>query len=188
MELTQIQPLLTTCFPDAQVTHPSETAWQVELSQGRLLAIVSADLSTLRILLPLAPQSEAQPYLEALLEMNFDATQSVRFALHQNVLWSVFFHRLDTLTPGDLQVSLEQGQQLAQTWLRDVFMQATEKQMRQIIQAAKQQGQSLEATLQNIGRFYQEGVLGDLEQTTQERESVMAAWQKRLTQLWDEIT
>jgi len=45
-----------------------------------------------------------------------------------------------------------------------VFNQLVESRIRQIIQAAKkQQGQSLEATLQNLDRS-EEGILGDLEQ------------------------
>lgn len=186
MELVEIHPLLVAQFPDATVTTPSASTWQVEWPEARLLAIASEDLVWLRLLLPLAPQSEAQPYLEALLEANFEVTQSVYYALHQSVLWAVASHRLAALTPESLLLAIQQAQGLQQTWLRNVFLQATEKQIRQIIQVAKQQGQSLEATLQNIGRFYEEGILGGLEQTAQEREAVMAAWQARLTQLWDE--
>ncbi|MGB0562241.1 MAG: hypothetical protein ACPGVO_10605 [Spirulinaceae cyanobacterium] len=185
MELPQIYPLLVDLFPQATVTQPSEVTWQVELPQTRLLAIASEDLAWLRVLLPLAPQGEAQTYLEALLEANFDAHQRVHYALHQDVLWAVACQRLGTLTPADLAATLEQAQQCQQTWLRDAFLYTTEKQLRQIIQAAKQQGQSLEATLQNVNRFYEEGILGGLEQTAEERESVMAAWKTRLTQLWE---
>lgn len=186
MELIKIHPLLVEQFPEANVTMPSPSTWQVEWSEARLLAIASDDLVWLRLLLPLAPQSEAQPYLEALLEANFEVTQSIYYALHQSVLWAVSSYRLAALTPESLVLAIQQTQSLQQTWLRDVFLQATEKQIRQIIQAAKQQGQSLEATLQNIGRFYEEGILGGLEQTAQEREAVMTAWQARLAQLWDE--
>ncbi|NEO88491.1 MAG: hypothetical protein F6J87_30320 [Spirulina sp. SIO3F2] len=186
MELVEIHPLLVEQFPEATVTMPSPSTWQVEWSEARLLAIASDDLVWLRLLLPLAPQNEAQPYLEALLEANFEVTHSVYYALHQSVLWAVSSHRLAALTPESLISAIQQTQNLQQTWLRDVFLQATEKQIRQIIRAAKQQGQSLEATLQNIGRFYEEGILGGLEQTAQERETVMAAWQMRLAQLWDD--
>ncbi|MEM8642482.1 MAG: hypothetical protein AAGG51_27235 [Cyanobacteria bacterium P01_G01_bin.54] len=194
MELSQIYPLLLDLFPQATVTQPSDVTWQVELPQARLLAIASSraqgaiaaeELTWLRILLPLAPQSEAQDYLEALLEANFETQQRVHYALHQGVLWAVAGQPLNTLTPADLTAAIEQARQCQETWLRDAFLYTTEKQIRQIIQVAKQQGQSLEATLQNIGRFYAEGILGGLEQTPEERESTMAAWQARLTQLWE---
>ncbi len=68
-----------------------------------------------------------------------------------------------------------------------MFNQLVESRIRQIIEAAKQQGQSLEATLQNLDRFYEEGILGDLEQGADSREQVLAAWRRQLERLWPEV-
>jgi hypothetical protein len=66
----------------------------------------------------------------------------------------------------------------------DSFDQLVDNRIRQIIQVAKQQGQSLEATLQTLDRFYREGLMGDLEQDAQAREQVLGAWRRRLESLW----
>jgi len=55
------------------------------------------------------------------------------------------------------------------------------------VQAAKQQGQSLEATMQNLERFYAEGLLGEINQTVESREEVLAAWKRQLERLWNEV-
>ena len=61
-------------------------SWQVETPQMRLLVLLSDDLSWLRVLIPIAPASEALPFAQQLLETNFDDTQESRYALHQGVL------------------------------------------------------------------------------------------------------
>lgn len=187
MELREIKPVLTEIFPDSAVEMPSETAWQVELSFTRLLLVASDDGAWLRLMMPLAPQAEAQDVLEALLALNFDLTQTVHYALHEEVLWAVFLHRLASLTAMDLQIAIQHAAECFQHWQEDTFLQTTDKQLRQIVKAAKQQGQTLEATLQNIDRFYQEGILGDLAQTPEEREKMLAAWRSRLQQHWERL-
>ncbi len=67
------------------------------------------------------------------------------------------------------------------------FDQYVDKQVIYIIQAAKQQGMTLEMTLQNLDRFYQEGVMGDLDAPPSERESTLSAWQGRLERLWSTV-
>ncbi len=52
--------------------------------------------------------------------------------------------------------------------------------------AAKQQGQSLQATMQTLERFYAEGLLGEIEQTSEAQAEVIAAWQRQLERLWNE--
>ncbi len=45
----------------------------------------------------------------------------------------------------------------------------------------------METTLQNLERFYAEGIMGDLSGSTQEREQTLSAWRYQLERLWSEV-
>ena len=183
----EINGTLTELFEPATVQAIAPGSWQIETSNLRLLVLLSDDQSWLRVLLPIMSAQAAQPFVEQLLEANFDDTQQVRYALHQGVVWGVFQHTLETLVAGDFSDAIARLISLHQAGLSDVFNQLVESRIRQIIQAAKQQGQSLEATLQNLDRFYEEGLLGDLEQGAESREAVLEAWRRQLERLWPEV-
>lgn len=70
--------------------------------------------------------------------------------------------------------------------LDNVFNRLIESRIRQVIQAAKQQGQSLQATMQSLERFYAEGLMGEINQTPEGREEVLTAWRHQLKRLWNE--
>jgi hypothetical protein len=162
-------------------------AWQVETGEFRLLVLLSGDRSWLRLLLPIAPAQEALPFAEQLLAANFDDTQETRYAVHQNVLWGVFQHRLDSLTPNDLEAAAQNLVSLHEQGLSKPFNDFVSIRVSQIIQMAKRQGQSLEATMQQLNHFYQEGLMGDLEQDPAARDQVLAAWKRQLERLWPEV-
>lgn len=181
----QLRSLLTELFGDALASLSPE-AYQVETEAFRLLVLLSEDGSWLRLLLPLGPQAEAQPLMEQLLSANFDDSQLVRYAFHQNVLWGVFHHRLASLEETDCRGAIAQLLELNRQGLDRFFGSVIEQQIRQIIQAAKAQGQSLETTLQTLERFYAEGMLGGLDQSAQQRGATLDAWRYQLNRLWDE--
>jgi hypothetical protein len=181
----EITNTLNTYFGSEKVARPTPEVWQVDTDQLRLLLLISSDQSLIRILVPIVPLQTAQSYLMELLEANFDLTQMVRFAVHQEVLWGVFQQFRATLTPEDLKAAIEQLVWLHQNGLNECFKILVEKQVRQIIRASKQQGQSLEATLQSLNRLYEEGMLGGLDQSSQEREQFLSAWKTQLERLWD---
>src|ERR671932_165256 len=158
MKPEEITDKLTELFGAAAVQTTQPGAWQVETPQLRLLVLLSEDQSWLRILIPIAPALEAQPFFEQLLEANFDDTQETRYALNQNVLWGVFQHNCETLTPEDLKAAIARLVFLHQQSLTSSFDRLVESRIGQIIRAAKRQGQSLEATLQTLQRFYREGL------------------------------
>ena len=187
MRPEEIADQLTEIFGAAAITVTQPDAWQVDPPQLRLLVLLSQDQSWLRLLIPIAPVQEAQPFLEQLLEANFDDTQETRYALNQNVLWGVFQHNRETLDPKDFSVAVGRLVSLRQQGLSNIFNQLADSRIRQIIKAAKQQGQSLEATLQTLDRFYREGIMGDLDQGKESREQVLAAWQRQLERLWPEV-
>ena len=103
MKIAEISPILERLFSPEDINHDAEEAWQIKNSQIHLLVILSEDRSWLRLLSPIAAASEAMSLLPQLLEDNFDATQEVRYALNQNVLWGVYHHRLESLTSEDLE-------------------------------------------------------------------------------------
>ncbi len=187
MKIDEITSALKEVFPTATLKHESEDSWQVEPENLRLLVLLTEDGSELRLLIPIVPQPEAQPYLEQLLARNFEQTKQGRYALERGVLWGVYNHNLNSLTKEDFQEAIATIVDLKNQGLGEPFNQMIEQRLKQIIQAAKLQGQSLEATLQTIERFYQEGMLGGLDQSSEERERFINAWQQQLKRLWPEV-
>lgn len=186
MKVEEISDTLNELF-GAAVERSSPTSWQVETQAIRLLVLLSDDGSWLRILVPIVPLKEAEPFLQQLLEANFDATQETRYALHQDVLWGVFQHGRESLAKVDFLKALGRLVSLYEQGISDSFNQFVELRVRQIIQAAKQLGQSLEVTLQNLDRFYQEGLMGDMEQGAVSREATLEAWRYQLERLWSQV-
>jgi hypothetical protein len=162
-------------------------SYQVEAEGFRMLVLLSEDQLWLRVLMPIAPASEAIAFLEELMEANFDATGATRYGINQGLLWGIFQHSLAGLSAEDLTLAIHQLMELHQLGVDQVFGQFAEKRVREIIQAAKAQGQSLEVTLQMLDRFYEEGVMGDIADTAEARERTMAAWRYQLERLWDEV-
>lgn len=187
MKSEEIANTLTKLFGETAVVVISPGSWQVETSGFRLLVLLSDDNTWVRVLLPIVPVQEAQPLLEQLLEANFDETQEVRYAVSQGVVWGVFQHNSSTLVDTDFVRAIAQLRSLFEVGLDDVFSQLIENRLRQIILAAKQQGQSQQATMQNLDRFYSEGLLGEMEQTPEAQAEVLAAWKRQLERLWDEV-
>ncbi|MDZ8071033.1 MAG: hypothetical protein RMY64_36350 [Nostoc sp. DedQUE08] len=182
----EVAATLTELFDTSAVTTTAPGSWQVDTPTFRLLVLLSEDNTWLRVLLPILPIQEAQPFLEQFLEANFDDTQEVRYALYERVIWGVFQHNIDTLVSADLSNAINRLLSLHQARLDNVFNQLIESRIRQIIQAAKQQGQSLQATMQSLERFYAEGMMGEINQTSQGREEVLTAWRRQLERLWNE--
>lgn len=178
--------VLTEIFKEAmQVLSPG--SFQIETSEYRLLVLLSDDQSWLRALIPIAPIQDVSPYVEELLEANFDLTQETRYAFHQGVLWAVFQHSMDGLVKMDVMTALQRLLILKQQGIDELFNSFVEKRIRQVVQVSKRQGQSLEATMQTLERFYEEGLMGDLDMSSRSRSETMAAWQRQLERLWNEV-
>ncbi|BAY10460.1 hypothetical protein [Calothrix sp. NIES-2098] len=183
----EIAGTLTELFGTAAVDAIALGSWQVETSTFRLLVLLDDDRTWLRLLLPIVPIEAAQAFLEQFLEANFDETQEVRYALYEGLMWGVFQHKISTLVSADLSNAIARLISLHETGLNNAFNRLIENRIRQIILAAKRQGQSLQSTMQNLERFYTEGLLGEIEQTQQAREEVLAVWRYQLERLWNEI-
>ena len=187
MILEEVATTLTEVFEPAALREIALGSWQVETSDFRLLVLLSDDQSWLRVLLPLASAQAAQPVMAELLEANFDDTQEVRYACHQGVVWGVFQHNCKSLTASDLKAAIARLISMYHAGLTDLFSQLIETRLKQIVLAAKQQGQSLTTTLQTLDRFYEEGILGTPDQGPESRTQVLAAWQQQLERLWTEV-
>lgn len=183
----EIASVLAASFDSTAIQTLAPGSWQVETQGFRLLVLLSDDQSWLRVLLPIVSAEAAQPVYQQLLEANFDDTQEVRYALHQGVVWGVFQHSREGLGENDFSAAIARLIFLHRQGLSGLFNQLIESRIRQVIYAAKQQGQSLEATLQNLDRLYEEGVMGEMESKAADREQVLAAWRYQLERLWSEV-
>lgn len=186
MVVQDIEPILLSLY-DSSIQAIEPGLWQIETPTHRLLVLLSEDQSWLRMMIPIVTAAEAEPFLKELLERNFDDTGEVRYGLHQDALWAVFQHALPSLTAEDFLAAIAQLTNLQQRGLNDCFDQFADQQVALIIQAAKQQNMSLAMTLQNLNRFYQEGVMGDLDTSPEVRAATLEAWQNRLERLWPTI-
>lgn len=186
MNLSDITQTLQNIFGESVQT-PSPTSWQIETDNFRLLTILSEDNSWLRILIPIAPKTDAQPFLDKLLEANFDLTLETRYALYENVLWGVFQYNFDTLTTQDFSTAIQRLINLKEKGISSYFNEVIENRIRQVIKAAKLQGKTLEATLQTLERFYAEGLMGEADMNSEYREKTLAAWRYQLERLWSEF-
>jgi hypothetical protein len=183
----EIAGTLTEIFNIAEIQAIAPGSWQVDTGNFRLLVLLSEDQTWLRVLLPIVPIAQAQPFLAQFLEANFDDTQEVRYALFDGVVWAVYHHNRETLVSEDFTNAIARIISLAAAGLDNVFSRLIENRLRQIIQTAKQQGQTLQTTMQNLERFYAEGLLGEIDQTSEAREQILAIWQRQLQRLWNEI-
>ncbi len=186
MNLLEITPTLQNLFVESVAT-PSPNSWQVETDKFRLLILLSDDEYWLRILIPIAPKEDAQPFIEKLLEANFDITLETRYAIYENVLWGVFQYNFATLTVADFSAAIQSLLNLKERGISSYFNEFIENQIRQVIKAAKLQGQTFEATMQTLERFYAEGLMGEIDMNSEYREKTLAAWRYQLERLWSEV-
>ncbi|NEP46355.1 MAG: hypothetical protein F6K35_47030 [Okeania sp. SIO2H7] len=182
----EITPILKNLFGEAVKT-PSVDVWEVETNQFRLLVLLSENKNWLRLLIPIAPLADVRSFLEEILEANFDRTQETRYAVYQNVLWGVFQSNFLTIASEDFTTAIQRLIALKEEGIESFFQALIERQIVQIIKAAKMQGQTLEATMQNLERFYAEGLMGEIDMKPEIREKTLAAWRFQLERLWSEV-
>lgn len=181
----EIQKLLVDRFGD-RVEIIDADSYRIDTPELRLLIILTAEQSWVKMLVPIATADEAMTFVEEILAANFDETLETRYALHQNVLWGVFQHSLPSLIPADADRAIERLIELKQLGIDRAFREFTTKRVREIIQVAKQRGDTLEQTLQTLDRFYAEGLMGDLGASADIRQEMMGAWRFQLERLWHE--
>jgi hypothetical protein len=184
MHIAQIQSILQAKFGKSFQAIGDE-CYEVNTDEFKLLFILSDRLSWLRILTPITTAANANTFLQELLTANFDDTLENRYAFHDDVLWGVFQHRLESLDPEDFSVAIERLINLKKAGVNPAFTQFVTQKVREIVQVAKLRGNTLQQTMQTLDRFYEEGMMGDLEEGAATRQSMMEAWRYQLTRLWD---
>jgi hypothetical protein len=182
----EITATLTELF-GTNVDASTPNSWEVNTSTFKLLVLLSKDNTWLRVLLPVLPLQEAQSFLAEFLSANFDETQEVRYALYDGQIWAVFHHNITTLVKVDFERAIARLISLHEIGIDNAFNRLVESRIRQVIKVAKLQGQSLQATIQNLERFYAEGIMGEIDETPEAREETLAAWRRQLQRLWDEV-
>jgi hypothetical protein len=184
MNLEQITSLLARVGPVKQV-QPDQ--WQVDTEGLRFLVLLNQSQDWVRLLLPVAPQMDALPLMVQLLEANFDWTGAVRFAFQEQALWAVFQHRFSTLTPEDFSNAVVQLKECKEELYYLCFEGLLQTRMEQIVQVLKNQNKTLDDAIQALNRFYEEGVMGSLEASGEQRALVLEQWRKKLARLWEDM-
>jgi hypothetical protein len=179
--------IATTEIFGKELERPDPNSWQLQTENFPVLFLLSSDRSWLRVLIPIVPVKEAEALLGQILAANFDETQACRYGIHQDAVWGVFQHRLTTLTREDFAHNITTLLDLALQGLSPFFERQIEGRIRQVIKASKIQGQSLESTMQTLDRFYAEGIMGEMDESSQTREATMAAWRSQLERLWSQV-
>ena len=88
--------------------------WQFNIRGRDLLVITDAAHNRMRIMAPIAPRSELEEAdLVTLLEANFDRALDAKYAMKDDVLWSVFTHPLGELTDDQFTDCIDQTATLA---------------------------------------------------------------------------
>lgn len=191
MQLEELLSLLTDKF-ETSLEPAGNSIWRVSMDhgawtdQGELVILLSGDESWLRLMVPIASATQSQPFLQELLELNFEATTFIKYAIAQQMLWGVFNHPLQTLHEQDLKIAIAGLITLRKEGLSHCFENHVDRQVRLIITASKRQGLTLQATLQNLERFYREGIIGDLSDSGETIQLTLTRWRDRLERLWTE--
>jgi hypothetical protein len=180
-----IQSFLTNRFGTA-LKIADRDSYQVDTPDYRLLIILSAQQTWLRMLVPIAPAAEAMTFVEEFLAANFDATLETRYAIDRGVLWGVWQHSVAGLASEDFNTAIDRSIDLKRVGIDRAFQAFSTKQVKAIVSIAKQRGDTLAQTMQTLDRFYAEGVMGDLGATPDIRQEMMSAWQYQLERLWNE--
>ena len=174
---------LTAKFGEA-AQHSPPDAWQIETDDNRLLVISTGDW--LRIMAPVMPIAEAQPFLAKMLEANFDRTQEARYAFYEDVVWALVQCDFEHLTPPLFEQAIDTVLTLRSQGADIFFSEILEGQLTQIITAAKLQGHSLEDTMKTLDRLYSEGVMGEMGESEYQK-NAMASWRRQLERLWPTV-
>ena len=100
---------------DAIVGPPG--AIQTRLDNVPLYLISDAENDRMRLIAPIARLDRLDPrVVPVLLDANFDSTRDARYALSDGVIYSIYLHRISTLSPTDLKSAVGQVVSLVKTF------------------------------------------------------------------------
>ncbi|MBO6505995.1 MAG: type III secretion system chaperone [Kordiimonadaceae bacterium] len=100
MDLDRLNTLILKINPEAT---REENMWQFQLAERVVYVVADPAADRMRIMSPIAQTGTLPPELyERMLQANFDAALDARYAIAQNLVWSVFIHPLGSLTEREL--------------------------------------------------------------------------------------
>jgi len=106
MDLQRLHELLLRIDPELQ---RDNNAWQFRLRERILIAVADANADRMRIMSPVIEAAELDDTLMLrLLQANFDSALDARYAVANDVLWSVFIHPLSPLDEQQLSSGIFQ--------------------------------------------------------------------------------
>lgn len=83
----------------------------------QLQMVFDASADRMRVMIPIAGAAElSAEQLERLMQANFDSALDARYAIAQGAVWSVFLHRLSSLSTEDFASGLAQSVSLVRTY------------------------------------------------------------------------
>jgi len=92
-------------------------SWQFTLSERQIFVITDTAADRMRVMSPIANAAGLSGnLLERMLQANYDAALDARYAIAQNVVWSVFVHPLISLEEKDFLSGTAQTVVAAQTY------------------------------------------------------------------------
>ncbi len=81
----------------------NENLWQFTVVERQVYVVADPSADRMRIMSPIAQASSITPELYArMMQANFDAALDARYAVAQDLVWSVFIHPLGSLTEREL--------------------------------------------------------------------------------------
>ena len=92
-------------------------SWQLSLAERQVFIVTDATADRMRIITPIGPAADlSASLLERMLQANYDAALDARYAIAQDIVWSVFIHPLSSLTEKDFLSGAAQTVIAAQTF------------------------------------------------------------------------
>jgi len=87
------------------------------LNERELLMVYDEKADRMRIITPVAPSGIAtEEVLIRMMQANYDAVLDVRYAMANDIVWTVFIHRLSSLTQDDFLSGIAQTVTAAETF------------------------------------------------------------------------
>ena len=88
-----------------------------KVRERELMAVYDKEADRMRIVTPIIQAAAVPEEIHArMLQANFDAVLDSRYAIANEIVWSVFIHRLSTLTEDDLKSGIAQAYSAAETF------------------------------------------------------------------------
>lgn len=112
-----VQQLKLTLAKEASIVKEENNTVEYKLEQTSLFLIYDENADRMRIIAPIIEASKLEPEdLKILLTANFDRALDVKYAIYNDVLWSVFAHPLGALSQNEVIKGLHQVKALVDNY------------------------------------------------------------------------